>query len=336
MRKTITLIYFLFLFLSTSHVVAAPLSRPEIKKGPTRILVDIYILDIDEINTANQSYDANVLFEVTWFDPRLKHKEEGSVRMSVENIWHPKLQIVNRQRIWTSLSHTVEVTPEGKVIYSQRVWGTFSQPLALEEFPFDQQTFRLQLSSVGYGPDELELTRGTVSGSGIADKLSVADWRLISWQLNAEPFLPSPGSLPAAGYAITFDAERKSGYFVVKVIIPLILIVMMSWLVFWIDPKEAGTQISVGITSMLTLIAYRFAVDTSLPRVSYLTRLDYFILAGTFLVFASLIEVMVTSALTKKGHYKRALTIDYVARLLFPLAFFLISMDALMWEGIFR
>jgi hypothetical protein len=53
---------------------------------------------------------------------------------------------------------------------------------------------------------------------------------------------------------------------------------------------------------MLTLIDYRFAVGTSLPRVSSLTRLDYFILAGNFLVFASLVEVMVTSALTKKGH----------------------------------
>lgn len=154
---------------------------------------------------------------------------------------------------------------------------------------------------------------------------------LISWQLNAEPFSPSPGSPPAAGYAIVFEAERKSGYFVVKVIIPLILIVMMSWLVFWIDPKEAGTQISVGITSMLTLIAYRFAVDTSLPRVSYLTRLDYFILAGTFLVFSSLIEVMATSSLAKKDRYERALTIDYYSRLLFPLAFLLVSMDALMW-----
>lgn len=134
MRITISLTCFLLLLLSASQAVAAPLSRPEINKGPTQVQVDIYILDIDEIDTANQSYDANVLFEVIWSDPRLKHKEESSVRMSVENIWHPKLQIVNRQRIWTSLSHTVEVNPDGKVTYIQRVWGPFPSHWLLRSF----------------------------------------------------------------------------------------------------------------------------------------------------------------------------------------------------------
>jgi hypothetical protein len=35
------------------------------------------------------------------------------------------------------------------------------------------------------------------------------------------------------------------------------MIVAMSWLVFWIDPKESGSQINVAITTMLTLIAVR-------------------------------------------------------------------------------
>jgi hypothetical protein len=52
----------------------------------------------------------------------------------------------------------------------------------------------------------------------------------------------------------------------VKVILPLILIVAMSWIVFWIDPEESGIQISVAITTMLTLIAYRFAVGADLPK----------------------------------------------------------------------
>ncbi len=55
-----------------------------------------------------------------------------------------------------------------------------------------------------------------------------------------------------------FDATRKPGYYVLKVIFPLILIVIMSWTVFWIAPSESGTQISVAVTSILTLIAYRF------------------------------------------------------------------------------
>src|SRR4051812_36284102 len=65
-----------------------------------------------------------------------------------------------------------------------------------------------------------------------------------------------------------------------KSFLPLVLIVMMSWAVFWIDPNTSNSQISIAVTSMLTLIAYRFAVDGQLPRLPYMTRLDTFFLAS--------------------------------------------------------
>jgi hypothetical protein len=114
------------------------------------------------------------------------------------------------------------------------------------------------------------------------------------------------------------------------VIIPLVLIVAMSWCVFWIDPKEAGSQISVAITAMLTLIAYRFAVGSDLPAISYLTRLDYFILASTFLVYASLVEVIITTNYVKSGKLALARAIDRWARWLFPATFVLLAIESLI------
>ena len=114
-------------------------------------------------------------------------------------------------------------------------------------------------------------------------------------------------------------------YFVVKIILPLILIVAMSWIVFWIDPKESGIQISVAITTMLTLIADRFAVGAELPKVSYLTRLDFFILSGTILVFASLIEVIVTSTIAQQEKIELARKLDRWSRLLFPAIFSMVA-----------
>ncbi len=48
---------------------------------------------------------------------------------------------------------------------------------------------------------------------------------------------------------------------------------------------------------MLTLIAYRFLLGGMLPRISYLTRLDYFLLGSTVLVFLALVEAACTSRL---------------------------------------
>ena len=131
-------------------------------------------------------------------------------------------------------------------------------------------------------------------------------------------------------FSLLLKAERLRGCYWIKVIAPLVLIVAMSWAVFWIDPKESGSQISVAITAMLTLIAYRFAVGSDLPRVSYLTRLDYFILGATILVFASLIEVVVTSSYARTGNLERARAIDRWSSWLFPVMFILLSVQALV------
>jgi len=116
-------------------------------------------------------------------------------------------------------------------------------------------------------------------------------------------------------------ASRSMQHYILKVILPLVLIVIMSWTVFWIDPSEGGSQIGVAVTSMLTLIAYRFAIDTQLPRLPYMTRLDAFILISTLLVFLSLIEVLLTTILDNKQQIERAKTIDRYCRVIFPVIF---------------
>jgi hypothetical protein len=72
---------------------------------------------------------------------------------------------------------------------------------------------------------------------------------------------------------------------------------------------------------MLTLIAYRFAVDTQLPRLPYMTRLDVFFLIGTLLVFFSLIEVLITTILDNNQQTRRAKKIDRYCRVIFPVIF---------------
>jgi len=76
---------------------------------------------------------------------------------------------------------------------------------------------------------------------------------------------------------------------------------------------------------MLTLIAYRFAVDSQLPRLPYTTRLDAFILISTLLVFFSLIEVLVTMILDNRRQTERAKKIDRYCRVIVPVIFVIAS-----------
>jgi cadmium resistance protein CadD (predicted permease) len=124
-----------------------------------------------------------------------------------------------------------------------------------------------------------------------------------------------------AAFTFEFSATRNAQHFVIKVMVPLLLIVMMSWAVFWIEPNDANTQMAVAVTAMLTLIAYRFAVDADVPKLPYLTRLDAFILMSSLLVFLSMIEVLVTTKFANRDRLGLAHTIDRRCRWIFPLIF---------------
>jgi hypothetical protein len=95
-------------------------------------------------------------------------------------------------------------------------------------------------------------------------------------------------------YDFKISAQRITGYYLWKVIMPLCLIVAMSWCVFWINPALYGPQIGLSATSILTLIAFIFATTNMVPELGYLALLDRFIVGSTILVFLALVESLTT------------------------------------------
>ena len=250
------------------------------------------------------------------------------MRYPLEQIWHPRVGIVNETNsVSRKMPDSVEVEPDGTVTYRQRYVGAFTQPLRLQSFPFDRQTFRVQLVAVRYQsnevmfvPDQVWIQDGLKGAGGISPSVTLPDWTIEKWELKPIVYALAPRH-QYSGYAFEFTASRNVQHYILKVILPLVLIVIMSWAVFWIDPINASAQVSIAMTSMLTLIAYRFAIDSQLPVLPYMTRLDVFILASTLLVFFSLIEVVATIVLDNTQKKKRAVRIDRYCRVIFPVIF---------------
>jgi len=310
----------------------ALIERPASGNGPTQVSVGIWIVDISKIDSAEQSFTAEVAVVLRWKDPRLAHTGSGVVRYPLEQIWHPRVSIVNETNfVSRKFPDAVEVEPDATVIYRQRYAGAFTQPLRLRSFPFDRQTFHIQLVAVRYRPNEVTfvpdedwIRNGLQRAGGIAPSITLPDWTVEKWETKPLTYALSPG-FEYSGYTFEFTASRNVQNYILKVIFPLVLIVMMSWAGFWIDPVNANSQISVAVTSMLTLIAYRFTVDTQLPRLPYMTRLDVLFLVSTLLVFFSLIEVLVTTVLDNNQQIARAKRIDRYCRVIVPVIFVIAS-----------
>ena len=299
----------------------AALSRPVAEEGkPTEVTVVGAILDIDKIDSAEQNFTLNFYAIFRWLDPRLAHEELGSVVRDISQIWNPRLTIVNTQRHWANTRDEVEISPEGLVTYRLHVFGDFSQPLELHDFPMDSHVFEVPVVAAGYRPHQVVLVPDKRIDSFIAEKLSVADWKISNMSGTSREVTLANG-LKLPGFVFSFEGERLLHHYVVKAIIPLALIVMMSWVVFWIDPKQVPNQLSVAVTTVLTLIAYHIALSGRLPDIPYLTHMDKFLFGATVLVFMSLIEVVVTSHLSSTEQLDKARRMDRAARISFPLIF---------------
>ena len=304
-------------------------TRPGPEGQPLEMEATLFLLDLSKIDGADQSFTADVFLLLRWRDERLIADVNGARRLKVDEVWNPRVQIINQRRVWTTFPEVVDIQPDGMVTYRQRFYGHFAAPLNLRDFPLDRHSFPIRLVTPGYGAEDIRLVQSAeMWGEGRSPILSIPDWSVGAFQTRVEPWEITPGSRSLASFVGVFEARRHIGYWVGQAFFSVAIIVFMSWVVFWIDPRHVGPRISVAVTSMLTLIAYRFLLGQLLPPVSYLTRLDHFLLGSTLLVFTTLIQVAVTSALSGEDHLERAASLNRASRWALPTAYVLLVVVA--------
>merc|ERR1719323_911517 len=88
--------------------------------------------------------------------------------------------------------------------------------------------------------------------------------------------------------SLSFKLQRNIGYFVFQTYLPSILIVMLSWVSFWINHEATSARVALGITTVLTMTTISTGVRSSLPRISYVKAIDIYLVMC--FVFAALLE----------------------------------------------
>lgn len=66
---------------------------------------------------------------------------------------------------------------------------------------------------------------------------------------------------------VTFPFKRRMGYYIIQVYIPCVFLVMLSWIVFWMRPDDSASRLTVGITTILTIVFLLGYTNGMLPKV---------------------------------------------------------------------
>ena len=113
---------------------------------------------------------------------------------------------------------------------------------------------------------------------------------------------------------LKIQVKRNINYFIFKIIIPVFLILSIVWSVMWIPPNQVESRLTTSIVGLLSLIAYNFVFNDDLPKLSYLTSLDRYVLLSYLFCAIPTFLTVYFSRLTKKD-YQIALAVNKKSRI---------------------
>lgn len=307
----------------------ARLSPPTLD-GPTPVQVGVYVLELRAIDEMADSYRFRGYVRVSWCDPRLAFDPvaEGrdvevfsgeEIESQRQHIWLPAAFPVNRAGPFERSERLLHIRPDGRVTQDLNFDVLLAADYDLRRFPFDHQTLEVQVESFAWNRDQLLfLTDSTLNG--VSDDFEVPEWSVLQAVGRVEEVAVRRSDVPFSRFVLAVEIERASSFYVWKVLLPLLIILALSWSIFWMTEESFATRSRVSATGVLTIVAYQFAAAGNLPRVAYLTLLD-----KIMIVSFGLLAVTVLQSLWVKRHQEtdmeRARSIDRASRWVFPLVY---------------
>lgn len=289
------------------------------KDVATEVDVQLEVTSIDSINAISMDYSLNLFLRQTWRDPRLNFSHLSNISVleldqrRIGDVWVPDTYFQNEK---SASFHTVTVPNkllhihnDGFVIYSIRLSLTLSCMMDLRFFPMDDQTCSILMESYGYSIENVALRWKT--NEPVIFVLDDNDEQTLPQFYFYKP-LETKGCFSDNSFNTKFSCleaklffRRSLGFYMSQVFIPSMMIVILSWISFWIHVDAVPARVSLGVICVLTMTTQSSGIRSSLPVVSYIKAIDIWMAVGLLFVFAALLEYAYINVQTRK-HRKQA------------------------------
>jgi hypothetical protein len=113
--------------------------------------------------------------------------------------------------------------------------------------------------------------------------------------------------------------KRHVTFHMTKYFLPLLVIVVIAFSVFWIDAEDLSSQVTIGVTCVLAAIAFQFAEASSLPEVAYLTLADRVFAVCYVAIGLAVMQTIYSNGLARRGKKAEAALLDRRCRAVFPV-----------------
>lgn len=312
---------------------------------PVPIECAFHLEDVDEIDDEAETFEFSGVLTLVWHDPRqafdpatagLSEKiYQGEYQFDeIAPGWYPQITLANESGGFEIGAVTLRITPDGTCTLLQAIHATAESKLDLRKYPFDRQQLEAHLQIFGFSTSEVAL-RPQVDAN---DSARIRQIRMPQWQVDGmtlrvaeKTFLTHRGATTGSTLVLAFDVRRRSLFMLRLVVTPLLLIVVLSWSVFWMDRSTLGDRINISFIGILTSVAYQIVVGGILPQISYITWMNIFLNISFWLMCLTVVINIVVGEFDKRGKIAIGDRIDHYCRWIFPLVYFSLLAGSLLY-----
>jgi hypothetical protein len=295
--------------------------RPNLAE-PTQVSVGIYLIDFDKFEEQNESFKLDGYLFLTWKDRRLAFTSNqnnlGSKTYKPGEIWSPDVHFSNVELKRETAYTQIKVSPDGTVNYKERFKGTFNSEMDVRRFPFDRQKLKLVLESPLNDTREVVFNVDKIK-TGKSPEAFLTGWKIGEHNAVAQITKSEVEDIKENKYTYEINIFRDSDSYFWNIIVPLLLIIAVSFTVFWSRSFESNTVIS--FSSLLSAIAFNIVIAEELPKVAYLTFINGFILISYLVICLAIIQIVIKHYLNAEKKEELSIKMDRICRWLFPSAF---------------
>ncbi|XP_023294732.1 gamma-aminobutyric acid receptor subunit beta isoform X1 [Lucilia cuprina] len=298
--------------------------RPNYGGPPVEVGVTMYVLSISSLSEVKMDFTLDFYFRQFWTDPRLAYRKRPGVETLsvgsefIKNIWVPDTFFVNEKQsyfhIATTSNEFIRVHHSGSITRSIRLTITASCPMNLQYFPMDRQLCHIEIESFGYTMRDIRyFWRDGLSSVGMSSEVELPQFRVLGHRQRATEINLTTGNYSRLACEIQF--VRSMGYYLIQIYIPSGLIVIISWVSFWLNRNATPARVALGVTTVLTMTTLMSSTNAALPKISYVKSIDVYLGTCFVMVFASLLEYATVGYMAKRIQMRkqRFMTIQKMA-----------------------
>ena len=302
---------------------------PPNPNGVTQVDIGLYIIDISNVNSVENTYRLEGSLDLVWCDPRfrfnLQEKQpqiylEEDAEKKIERIWWPSITFVNEVGEYFSKNEELVIFASGTIEYKEKFSVELKSFFDLTKFPFDEQTLYVEIEPFAWDENYVKLNVNQ-RAIGFSSSLNLPEWQIGDLETKIEQNREIRSEASFSKFLMKIKLLRKSGFYLWKVIIPLIILVIISWSVFWMAEESLSERISFSLTGILTVVAYQFLISENLPNISYLTLMDAILYLSFIAIALTVIENIVVNELNMKNLKLLAIHLDHICQFVFPILY---------------